>query len=115
MLDNIFFEKTNKINFPTMSVYYNPLYIKRFISKFDIIKDSAMAEGNFEIYDMCIDIEMALDKINISNQQRERLRLWRLGYKEIEISKQLGVTRIAIHRSLVSVCTKISKYLVGDS
>lgn len=96
-----------------MSVYCNPLYIKRFIGKFDIIKDSAMAEGNFEIYDMCIDIEMALNKIGINDQQRERLELWRLGYKEIEIANELGVTRIAIHRSLVNVCKKISEHLMG--
>ncbi len=113
MLDNIFYERSNKVNIPAKTIYSNPLYIKRFLSKFDIIKDSSISEGNFEIYDMCIDIELALEMLHLNKLQKQRLELWRLGYKEIEISQKLGITRIAVHRSIVGVCTKVSKQLTG--
>lgn len=113
MLDNIFYEKSNVINIPTSVIYNNPLYIKRLLSRFDIVKDSAISEGNYEVYDICLDIEFALKKIKISDRQKERLAMWQEGYKEYEIANALGVSRIAVHRSVVIVCKKISNTLIN--
>ena len=93
------------------SDYSDKYIIKRILRHYEVLKEFVYKNANYELADILIDIDNAIDKCDLSPSERNRILLWRKGYTESEVAQLECVARQALHVSVDNACTKVSDFL----
>ena len=66
-----------------------------------------------DLYSLVECIDIAVEKSNLTEKQKERLVLWMNGYTEKEIAYKLNLSQVSVHNSLVQSVNLVAKTLKG--
>lgn len=93
------------------SDYSDKYIIKRILRHYEVLKEFVYKNANYELADILIDIDNAIDKCDLSPGERNRILLWREGYTETEVAQLEGIAQQTVHASIINACLKISNLL----
>ena len=66
-----------------------------------------------DLYSLIECIDIAVEKSDLTEKQKERLVLWMNGYTEKEIAHKLNLSQVSVHNSLVQSVNLVAKTLKG--
>lgn len=93
-------------------VYEKPEVIQGLLRFYYDFKSQAQEDFTEELLCIYVDLDRALEKIKITDRQREALSHYMEGWTEEEIGKKMGdISHQAVHKLVVKVCVKVSEYL----
>jgi len=94
--------------------YGKPEVIQALLRFYHDFKTQAYEDFNAELLCIYIDLDKALKEVEITDRQREAITFYMEGWTEEEIGNLMGnISHQAVHKLVMKVCDKISKYLCG--
>lgn len=96
-------------------VYDDRFMVKKMLQHYALIKQYAISNSNYDLCDVILDIDFAIEKAELSQTEIKNIELWKKGFTEYEIAEEICYSQNGVHVSLSTACEKISKRLTKRS
>lgn len=92
--------------------YSNPDVIQGLLRFYYEFKAQSEWDMNAELVCVYCDLEFAINNIELTDKQKRVMRLYMVGNTEDEIGKIMKCSHQNVHKLLMKVCAKITKFLM---
>lgn len=107
--------KYSELGLLNLSERYNDLiFIRHIVKNFYSLNDELLLSENLDLHCILIDIQSALDKIDITEKQKKILDMYMNGYPIHEIGVRNGYTKSYVDSVLTKICRRIKKELGNE-
>ena len=109
--DNMTLQSTVRINNEDINIDVKKL--KRALNYCCDLRSKLSNDKFSDLYSLIECIDIAVEKSDLTEKQKERLVLWMNGYTEKEIAYKLNLSQVSVHNSLVQSVNLVAKTLKG--
>lgn len=109
--DNMTLQSTVRINNEDINIDVKKL--KRALNYCCDLRSKLSNDKFSDLYSLIECIDIAVEKSDLTEKQKERLVLWMNGYTEKEIAHKLNLSQVSVHNSLVQSVNLVAKTLKG--